>query len=188
MYDYQATGEDEINVQEGRTIQLTTGPRGGQNYGDGWWEGQCFPCTFTAFWRASSRCGRFNFRIIPPHLWFPRSVGHSCAGEARKIFSSAMAGRRSHVLPLSEPPTPRSPSSSARLSRNILRARFDAFILYLFGHDSQTSSVLKTSVSHIPGHLHPVQASMRGGRKAFSLAITCVQQSPTGYIRVIRIG
>lgn len=22
-------------------IQLTAGPRGGQNYGDGWWEGQC---------------------------------------------------------------------------------------------------------------------------------------------------
>lgn len=35
-------GEDEIGVEEGCMIQLTTGPRGGQDYGDGWWEGQ-FP-------------------------------------------------------------------------------------------------------------------------------------------------
>lgn len=34
---------------------MTTGPRGGQNYGDGWWEGQCFRCVFSAFWQASSR-------------------------------------------------------------------------------------------------------------------------------------
>jgi len=39
VYDYQATGEDEIPVKEGRMIRLTTGPRGGQKYGDGWWEG-----------------------------------------------------------------------------------------------------------------------------------------------------
>ncbi|KAF9778598.1 hypothetical protein BJ322DRAFT_1091523 [Thelephora terrestris] len=39
MYDYQATGDDEIDIKEGSMIQLTPGPRGGKNYGDGWWEG-----------------------------------------------------------------------------------------------------------------------------------------------------
>jgi hypothetical protein len=48
VYDYPATGEDEISVKEGRMIRLTTGPRGGQKYGDGWWEGQCFRCVFDA--------------------------------------------------------------------------------------------------------------------------------------------
>lgn len=42
VYDYQAAGEDEIDVKEGCMIQLTAGPRGGRNYGDGWWEGRCF--------------------------------------------------------------------------------------------------------------------------------------------------
>ena len=57
VYDYQATGEDEINVKEGGMIQLTAGPRGGQNYGDGWWEGQCFRCAFNTFLQASSLHG-----------------------------------------------------------------------------------------------------------------------------------
>jgi hypothetical protein len=42
VYDYRATGEDEIDVKEGSLIQLTTGPQGGQKYGEGWWEGQYF--------------------------------------------------------------------------------------------------------------------------------------------------
>lgn len=50
VYDYQATGEDEIDVKEGSMIQLTTGPRGGKNYGDGWWEGQCYRSVIFAFW------------------------------------------------------------------------------------------------------------------------------------------
>lgn len=43
LFDYQATGEDEINVRKDSRIRLTTGPRGGKNYGDGWWEGSRFP-------------------------------------------------------------------------------------------------------------------------------------------------
>jgi len=39
LHNYQATDQDEINVEVGSMIQLTSGPRGGQNYGDGWWEG-----------------------------------------------------------------------------------------------------------------------------------------------------
>lgn len=49
LYDYRATGSDEIGVKEGRKIRLTTGPRGGQNYGDGWWEGRFFPCHSVSF-------------------------------------------------------------------------------------------------------------------------------------------
>ncbi|PCH40000.1 hypothetical protein WOLCODRAFT_136602 [Wolfiporia cocos MD-104 SS10] len=39
LYDYQAQGPDELSVKEGGMIQLTTGPNGGMNYADGWWEG-----------------------------------------------------------------------------------------------------------------------------------------------------
>ncbi|KAL0961378.1 hypothetical protein HGRIS_006332 [Hohenbuehelia grisea] len=39
LYDYQATGPDEISLKEGEMVDLTSGPSGGQNYGDGWWEG-----------------------------------------------------------------------------------------------------------------------------------------------------
>jgi hypothetical protein len=40
VYDYQSQGPDELDVSEGNRIELTSGPSGGQNYGDGWWEGQ----------------------------------------------------------------------------------------------------------------------------------------------------
>lgn len=49
-------------------IRLTTGPRGGQKYGDGWWEGQWLHCILGALWRASSRRGRLSLRLISPHL------------------------------------------------------------------------------------------------------------------------
>lgn len=39
LYDYTAQGEDEISIQVGQRVELTDGIRGGQNYGDGWWEG-----------------------------------------------------------------------------------------------------------------------------------------------------
>ncbi|KAH8825184.1 hypothetical protein DL96DRAFT_1712206 [Flagelloscypha sp. PMI_526] len=39
IYDYQAQGLDEISLQINQVLELTTGPNGGQNYGDGWWEG-----------------------------------------------------------------------------------------------------------------------------------------------------
>ncbi|KAG6827113.1 hypothetical protein H0H92_013157 [Tricholoma furcatifolium] len=39
LYAYEAQGPDEISLVEGQTIELTPGPSGGQNYGDGWWEG-----------------------------------------------------------------------------------------------------------------------------------------------------
>ncbi|GJJ13445.1 hypothetical protein Clacol_007699 [Clathrus columnatus] len=32
-------GPDELSIIEGETIELTAGAEGGQNYGDGWWEG-----------------------------------------------------------------------------------------------------------------------------------------------------
>jgi len=40
LYDYRSQGPDELGVSEGTRIELTSGPSGGQNYGDGWWEGQ----------------------------------------------------------------------------------------------------------------------------------------------------
>lgn len=39
VYDYEAQGQDELDVRDGEMIQLTPGPNGGQNYADGWWEG-----------------------------------------------------------------------------------------------------------------------------------------------------
>jgi formin-binding protein 1 len=39
LYDYAAQGSDEISFQEGAVIKLSTGPNGGKNYADGWWEG-----------------------------------------------------------------------------------------------------------------------------------------------------
>ncbi|KAG6908313.1 hypothetical protein DXG01_005349 [Tephrocybe rancida] len=39
VYAYEAQGQDELDLVEGQTIELTSGPSGGQNYGNGWWEG-----------------------------------------------------------------------------------------------------------------------------------------------------
>jgi hypothetical protein len=39
IYSYDAQGEDELSFKEGEFIELTSGPTGGQHYGDGWWEG-----------------------------------------------------------------------------------------------------------------------------------------------------
>ena len=39
IYAYTAQGPDEIDVEEGKLIQLTDGPTGGRSYADGWWEG-----------------------------------------------------------------------------------------------------------------------------------------------------
>jgi SH3 domain len=39
LYDYPAQGPDELGIGEGEMIELSGGPNGGQNYGDGWWEG-----------------------------------------------------------------------------------------------------------------------------------------------------
>lgn len=40
LYDYHSQGPDELDVSEGARIELTSGPSGGRNYGDGWWEGE----------------------------------------------------------------------------------------------------------------------------------------------------
>lgn len=40
LYDYRSQGPDELDVSEGARIELTSGPSGGQKYGEGWWEGQ----------------------------------------------------------------------------------------------------------------------------------------------------
>ncbi|KAL1760436.1 hypothetical protein FB107DRAFT_203028 [Schizophyllum commune] len=39
LYDYQAGGSDELPLRDGELYELSSGPSGGQNYGDGWWEG-----------------------------------------------------------------------------------------------------------------------------------------------------
>ncbi|KAJ8523239.1 hypothetical protein ONZ45_g333 [Pleurotus djamor] len=39
IYAYESQGPDEISLKEGETVELSGGPRGGQFYGDGWWEG-----------------------------------------------------------------------------------------------------------------------------------------------------
>ncbi|KAG5716655.1 hypothetical protein E4T56_gene16386 [Termitomyces sp. T112] len=39
VYAYEAQGPDELSLADGQTVELTSGPSGGQNYGSGWWEG-----------------------------------------------------------------------------------------------------------------------------------------------------
>ncbi|KAF8558331.1 hypothetical protein OG21DRAFT_1475027 [Imleria badia] len=39
IYDYEAQGPDELSIKEGETLELSSGPYGGQNRADGWWEG-----------------------------------------------------------------------------------------------------------------------------------------------------
>jgi len=39
LYPYQASEPGEIDLAEGEIIELSGGPGGGKNYGDGWWEG-----------------------------------------------------------------------------------------------------------------------------------------------------
>jgi len=39
VYTYDSQGSDELSLHEGDIIELSAGPTGGQNYGDGWWEG-----------------------------------------------------------------------------------------------------------------------------------------------------
>ncbi|KAJ7677465.1 hypothetical protein B0H17DRAFT_1079241 [Mycena rosella] len=39
LYAYEACGADELGLDEGELVELTSGPNGGQHYGDGWWEG-----------------------------------------------------------------------------------------------------------------------------------------------------
>jgi len=40
LYDYHSQGPEELDVSEGVRIELTSGPSGGRNYAEGWWEGQ----------------------------------------------------------------------------------------------------------------------------------------------------
>jgi len=39
LYTYQARGPDELSLSEGQTLELSSGPSGGKNYSDEWWEG-----------------------------------------------------------------------------------------------------------------------------------------------------
>ncbi len=41
LYTYQARGPDELSLSEGQTLELSSGPSGGKNYSDEWWEGEC---------------------------------------------------------------------------------------------------------------------------------------------------
>ena len=43
IYEYRAQGDDELDLNVGEVIDLTSGPTGGQNYGEGWWEGELVP-------------------------------------------------------------------------------------------------------------------------------------------------
>lgn len=40
IYPYEAQGSDELSLEPGDILELSTGPGGGQSYGDGWWEGE----------------------------------------------------------------------------------------------------------------------------------------------------
>ena len=40
IYDYESQGPDELSIKEGEMLELSSGPYGGQNRADGWWEGE----------------------------------------------------------------------------------------------------------------------------------------------------
>ena len=40
LYTWQGDGADELPLEEGATYELSSGPNGGENYADGWWEGK----------------------------------------------------------------------------------------------------------------------------------------------------
>lgn len=46
LYDYSATGPDEMGLRAGQTVELSAGPNGGRNYGSGWWEGGLLVLSF----------------------------------------------------------------------------------------------------------------------------------------------
>ncbi|KAJ7796189.1 hypothetical protein B0H14DRAFT_2916290 [Mycena olivaceomarginata] len=46
IYAYTSCGPDELGLDVGELIELTSGPNGGQQYGDGWWQGK---------WQAASK-------------------------------------------------------------------------------------------------------------------------------------
>lgn len=112
VYNYQATGEDEISVKEGCMIQLTAGPRGGRNYADGWWEGQCFRCVFDTLLRASSRRRRVAVRLISLHPAAAFGSSVRLGSRKEKITGHDRQGR---VLPDFVPLPLRLPSSSVCL-------------------------------------------------------------------------
>jgi formin-binding protein 1 len=39
LYPYDAQGDDELGLHAGERYELTSGEHGGENYGEGWWEG-----------------------------------------------------------------------------------------------------------------------------------------------------
>lgn len=39
LYDYRAQEPEELTINEGDFVELSSGTNGGQNYADGWWEG-----------------------------------------------------------------------------------------------------------------------------------------------------
>ncbi|KAL5482501.1 BZZ1 [Sanghuangporus weigelae] len=64
LYTYEATGPDEINIEEGGMYELSSGAGGGQNYADGWWEGYdstgkkgIFPSNYESSTKTRSSCG-----------------------------------------------------------------------------------------------------------------------------------
>ncbi|KAH7870924.1 uncharacterized protein C8R40DRAFT_1240138 [Lentinula edodes] len=63
IYAYEARGSDELGLKDGELIELSSGPSGGQYYGEGWWEGEfpanaCFP---RALARSLSIGSRYRF-------------------------------------------------------------------------------------------------------------------------------
>ncbi|KAI0287946.1 hypothetical protein BC826DRAFT_1168600 [Russula brevipes] len=59
LYDYHSQGPDELDVSEGARIELTSGPSGGQNFAEGWWEGV----------DALGRKGIFPSNYVSAHLF-----------------------------------------------------------------------------------------------------------------------
>lgn len=55
IYAYQAQGADELTLTAGDVLELTSGPQGGRNYADGWWEGELIPVSCEVWMRTGKQ-------------------------------------------------------------------------------------------------------------------------------------
>jgi hypothetical protein len=107
LYQYEARGSDELELREGELIELSTGPSGGQNYGEGWWEGKISVQRFfgaksevpPAGYDSSGRKGIFPSNYVrTQNLYYcfrlvSDWVGNGCLGSTGVIYFCSLQSR-----------------------------------------------------------------------------------------------
>ncbi|KAJ3547629.1 hypothetical protein NMY22_g1574 [Coprinellus aureogranulatus] len=102
IYPYAAQGADEIGLQEGEVLELSSGMNGGRNYGEGWWEGYnskgqkgIFPSNY-----------RFNRNAMLFVLLSMRLRRMVERGHIGTLCGYTYRGQSAHNQSLLQPPTP----------------------------------------------------------------------------------